>query len=91
MKMIATLTVQQWDNNLVIRIPDDIARSAKLVAGVTVELSVNNGSVIVKHFTPPPMTLAEKLAAFDPEKHGGEVMASAPVVHKSTRAGAANR
>ena len=79
MTTTATLTVQQWGNSLAVRLPAAIARSARLVAGQTVELSVGDDGVTVRSVGSPKLTLAQKLAAFDPTVHGGEAMAIAAV------------
>ena len=74
----ATLRVQQWGNSLAVRIPASLARSAHFVVGQPVEVSVADDGVLVKRAGNPKLTLAQKLAAFDPDRHGGEVMASRP-------------
>lgn len=74
----ATLTVQQWGNSLAVRIPASLARSAHFVVGQPVEVSVADDGVFVKRAGSPKLTLAQKLAAFDPDLHGGEAMASRP-------------
>jgi len=74
----ATLTVQQWGNSLAVRIPASLARSAHFVVGQPVEVSVADDGVLVKRAGSPKLTLAQKLAAFDPERHGSEAMASRP-------------
>jgi antitoxin MazE len=70
----ATLTVQQWGNSLAVRIPAAVARSARFVVGQPVELSVGEDGVLVKRAGTPKLTLAQKLAAFDPGRHSGEAM-----------------
>ena len=44
--------------------------------GQPVELSVGEEGVLVKPAGRPKLTLAQKLAVFDPAQHGGEVMAT---------------
>ncbi len=76
----ATLTVQKWGNSLAVRIPAPVARAARLRAGQPVEVSAEEDcSVLVRRRGEPRLTLAQKLAAFDPALHGGEVMAAARV------------
>lgn len=72
----ATLTVQQWGNSLAVRIPAALARKVNFVAGQPVEISLDDLGVIVHRKGSPKLTLKQRLAAFDPEKHGGEVMVS---------------
>lgn len=75
----ATLTVQQWGNSLAVRIPSAVARSARFRVGQPVEVSAHDRDVLVRPIGEPKLTLAQKLAVFDPALHGGEVMASSPV------------
>ena len=75
----ATLTVQQWGNSLAVRIPAAVARSVRFRVGQPVEVSAQDSNVVVKPLGEPKLTLAQKLAAFDPEVHSGEVMGSRPV------------
>ncbi len=74
----ATLTVQQWGNSLAVRIPAAVARSARFGVGQPVEVSAQDSNILVKALGEPRLTLAQKLAAFDPALHGGEVMAATP-------------
>jgi antitoxin MazE len=79
MAKTAKQTVQQWGNSLAVRIPAAVARSARFVVGQPVELSVGEGGVLVRAAGKAKLTLAQRLAAFDPERHGGEVMSTSPV------------
>jgi len=72
----ATLTLQQWDNSLVVRIPATVARSARFKVGQPVEVSALGSNVLVRALGEPRLTLAQKLAAFDPKQHGGKAMAT---------------
>jgi antitoxin MazE len=75
-KSSATLTIQKWGNNLAVRIPAAVARSARLSVGQPVEVSAEEGGVRVQTLGDPRLSLAQKLARFDPSQHGGEAMAS---------------
>lgn len=79
MAKTAKLTVQQWGNSLAVRIPAAVARSARFVVGQPVELSVGEGEVLVRAVGKAKLTLAQRLAVFDPQRHGGEAMAARPV------------
>lgn len=79
MSKSATLTIQKWGNSLAVRIPASVARAAHFAEGQEVEVSVDDGSVTVRPVGSRRLTLAEKLALFDPTKHGGETMAASPV------------
>ena len=74
----AMLTVQQWGNSLAVRIPAGVARSARFRVGQLVEVSAQDSNVVVRPVGDPKLTLAQKLAAFDPALHGGEVMVTRP-------------
>jgi antitoxin MazE len=76
MSKIAKLTVQKWGNSLAIRIPSAIAKSAKFSVGQPIEIVAADSGVIVTPVGEPKLTLAQKLALFDPEKHSGEAMAT---------------
>jgi antitoxin MazE len=75
----ATLTVQQWGNSLAVRIPAAVARTARFRVGQPVEVSAQDFNVLVRSIGEPKLTLEQKLAAFDPLLHGGEVMATGRV------------
>jgi antitoxin MazE len=76
MSKTATLTVQKWGNSLAVRIPAALARKVNFVAGQSVEVTTDDLGVVVHRKGPPTRTLAKRLAAFDPDKHGGEAMPS---------------
>jgi antitoxin MazE len=75
----ATLTLQQWGNSLAVRIPAAVARSARFKVGQPVEVSAQDSNVLVKAIGEPRLTLAQKLAAFDPVRHAGEAMVTGRV------------
>ena len=76
MAKTATLTVQQWGNSLAVRIPSAVARSAGLKLGQPVKLTAQQSKVLVAAVGAPKLTLAQKLAVFDPDRHAGELMAT---------------
>ncbi|MFN9859419.1 MAG: AbrB/MazE/SpoVT family DNA-binding domain-containing protein [Pseudanabaena sp.] len=69
------LDIKTWGNNLGVRLPAAIARAAHLHVNQRVKLSVVVNQVLI---TPveEPLTLEQRLAKFDPARHGGEVMAT---------------
>jgi antitoxin MazE len=79
MSKTAKLTIQQWGNSLAVRIPSAVAKTARFAVGQPVEITVQDSSVVVKPVGEPKLTLSQKLALFDPAKHGGEVMATGRV------------
>jgi antitoxin MazE len=72
----ATLTLQRWGNSLAVRIPSSIAKAVGFKVGQPVEISAQESAVLVAAVGEPRLTLKQKLARFDPERHGGEAMAT---------------
>jgi antitoxin MazE len=68
------LKIQKWGNSLAVRIPSSIARRAGLQAGQPVRVSMQDSSVLVSSAGELFLTLAQRLALFDPKHHGGEAM-----------------
>ncbi|MDN5753477.1 MAG: AbrB/MazE/SpoVT family DNA-binding domain-containing protein [Nitrosospira sp.] len=72
----AVLDIKQWGNSLGVRLPASVAREAHLCIDQRVRISVEDGRVIITPIIDVPLTLEQRLARFDPARHGGEVMAS---------------
>jgi antitoxin MazE len=70
----AVLDIKQWGNNLGVRLPVAIAREAHLSADQRVRISVKGNQVTITPVAGADLTLAQRLAAYDPARHGGEVM-----------------
>lgn len=70
------LDIKQWGNNLGVRLPAAIAREAHLRVDQRVRISVEAGQVVITPLTDVPLTLEQRLALFDPVRHGGEAMAT---------------
>ncbi len=75
----ADQTIQEWGNGLGVRITAPVARAARLTRGVAVKVEVVDGGVFIRTTGKVKLTLAQKLKAFDPAVHGGEVMATGRV------------
>lgn len=73
------LDIKRWGNNLGVRLPAAVARAAHLHADQRVRVSVEEGLIVIRPETEAPLTLEQRLAQFDPERHGGEAMAAKPV------------
>lgn len=73
------LYIKQWGNNLGVRLPAAVARAAHLHADQRVRVSVEDGLIVIRPADESALTLEQRLAQFDPERHGGEVMATPPV------------
>jgi antitoxin MazE len=75
----AILSIKPWGNNLGVRIPSALAKAVRLRANQSVNITAHEGVLTITPLDDAPMTLAQRLAAFDPVTHGGELMASTPV------------
>lgn len=73
------LDIKQWGNNLGVRLPAAVARAAHLRADQRVRVSVEDGLIVIHPADETSLTLEQRLARFDPKRHGGEVMVSEPV------------
>jgi antitoxin MazE len=72
----AVLDIKQWGNSLGVRLPAAVARDAHLHVDQRVRVSVEGGQVVITPVVDVAPTLEQRLAFFDPVRHGGEVMAS---------------
>lgn len=72
----AILDLKQWGNNLGVRLPVNVARAAHLHVDQRVRVAVEQGHVVITPIDDAPLTLEQRLARFDPVRHGGEVMAT---------------
>lgn len=73
-------TVQSWGNGLGVRITAPVAKAAKFARGLPVTVEVVDEGILVRPAASrPKLTLAQKLKAFDPVRHGGEAMADGRV------------
>jgi antitoxin MazE len=68
--------ISVWGNGLAIRLTKPMAKAAGVVEGTPVRIIVKPGRIVIESETEP--TLEQMLAAFDPAKHGGELLADAP-------------
>lgn len=75
----AILDIKHWGNNLGVRLPAAVAREAKLHADQRVRVVVVKGKVVITPIADAPLTLEQRLARFDPARHGGEAMAAEAV------------
>ena len=72
----AVLDLKYWGNNLGVRLPAAVARAAHLHADQRVRVAVEEGRVVITPLADPMPTLEQRLARFDPVRHGGEAMAT---------------
>lgn len=75
----AILDIKHWGNNLGVRLPAAVARAAHLHADQRVRIEVEQGRVVITPIQDAPLTLEQRLARFDPERHGGETMTTTEV------------
>jgi antitoxin MazE len=68
------LDIKNWGNNLGVRLPAAVARAARLKADQRVRVSVEGDRVVIAPVNDAPLTLTQRLARFDPARHGGETM-----------------
>jgi antitoxin MazE len=73
------LDIKQWGNNLGVRLPQAVARAANLHCDQRVRIAVEGGRIVITPVAGVTPTLDEMIAAFDPVRHGGEVMITKPV------------
>lgn len=72
----AITTIERRGNDFAIRLPVAIVKAANLRADQSVSIVVDKGCLVITPLRKEPLTLEQRLARFDPERHGGEVMAS---------------
>ena len=68
------LTLKHWGNNLGVRLPAAIAGAARLHVEQRVRVLVEGKRVVIEPLADEPLTLAQRLALFEPAVHGGEAM-----------------
>lgn len=70
----AEIDIKQWGNDLGVRLPAAVAKAARLAADQLVRVAVKGRQVIITPVGAETLTLEERLARFDPARHGGETM-----------------
>jgi antitoxin MazE len=64
--------ISAWGNGLALRLTKPMAKTAGVTDGSPVRVTVKPGRIVIETETEP--NLDQMLAAFDPKRHGGEVM-----------------
>ena len=72
--MSTTLNIRHWGNSLGVRLPASIARAAGLSVDQQVEVAVEGDRIVLTPVRNRTLTLEERLARFDPDRHAGEAM-----------------
>ena len=78
MAEVVEAAVQKWGNGLAIRLTQRIAKAGGVQEGTRVVITAEQGTLLVEP-AKTTISLDERLARFDPQRHGGEEMAFAPV------------
>ena len=68
------VNIAKWGNGLAVRLNKTITETAGVTKGSPVYIHAERGRIIIETAKRRP-TLNELLAAFDPDQHGGEMMA----------------
>jgi antitoxin MazE len=69
--MATTTQIAKWGNSLGVRLPKAVAREARLDEGDTVDVSVNNGTIVIRP-SRPTYSLQELVAKITPRNRHGE-------------------
>jgi antitoxin MazE len=64
--------VQRWGNSLAVRIPKSFAAETRIQQDTEVELSIDEGRLIISPAVPRPLTLEELLEGVTAESLHGE-------------------
>lgn len=67
--------ISTWGNGLALRLSKPLATVAGVAEGTPVQVTAAPGRIVIEVATEP--SLEQMLAAFDPQRHGGELMADA--------------
>lgn len=65
--------VQKWGNSLALRIPKSFATETDLDSGAEVDLTLEDGRLVITPVAPPAFELSELLARVTPENLHEEV------------------
>ena len=71
--------VQKWGNSLGLRIPRSFAAEAQVAEGSTVDLSVENGSLLIRPLRTRKYALSDLIKKVKPRNLHGEVKTGKPV------------
>jgi antitoxin component of MazEF toxin-antitoxin module len=78
MPTTTTSAINQWGNGLAVRLPRSVVTAAQVENGTPVRITAKRGKVVIESMAVTP-GLDSLLEKFDASRHGGEVMADAPV------------
>lgn len=66
-------TIQKWGNSLAVRIPTTFAKELTMSAGTLVEMTVEDGKIILSPIKEPDYTLEELMKGVTKENLHGEI------------------
>ena len=73
------LDIKRWGNNLGVRLPAAVVKAARLSVDQRVRVSVEEGRVVITPIAGGALSLEQRLALFEPTRHGEEVMPVGPL------------
>jgi len=66
--------IKQWGNSLGLQLPATISKAVGLHVNQCVRIATKGHAIIITPCESKPLSLEDRLAQFDPARHGGEVM-----------------
>lgn len=73
------LTISAWGNSHGIRLSRELMQAMQITPETSLQVAVVEPGRLELRVAPRKQTLAQKLKAYDPAVHGGELMADAAV------------
>lgn len=80
--MAATTQIAKWGNSLGLRLPKSIAREANVGEGDAVDVSVDDGAIVVRP-SRPRYTLADLVGGITPRNRHDEADWAHPIGHET--------
>ena len=74
-----TLSISPWGNSHGIRLSRELMQAMQITPDTPLQVQVIEPGRLELRVKPVKRTLAQKLKAYDPAVHGGELMADLPV------------
>lgn len=74
-----TLSISPWGNSHGIRLSRELMQAMHITPDTPLQVQVIEPGRLELRVKPKKLTLAQKLKAYDPAIHGGEMMADMPV------------
>jgi antitoxin MazE len=65
--------IQRWGNSLALRIPKSFALELQVEQGSTIDMSLDDGSIVIAPITEPEYSLEELLAEVTRKNRHGEI------------------